>query len=219
MKKLFTAIFGFALICFSAEAASKKMGFTAAITDFETSGTETLKSSSNKTSTDVSEVVVVPSLFFEVTNDRGVGLGIDFIPADAEIGNKSKTKTDTDTDDAADNSGTNTAAAEVTGHTTVYLMIPVKSAFLKLGYVSADVDTTETLATGTTYGNETVNGTMISLGFDRDLPNDSFLRLEAAYTDYDDVTFNGSADADSVKNKVDADIDATSLRISIGRAF
>ena len=69
MKKLITAIFGFALISFSANAVEKKIGFTAALTDFETSGTETVKSSGDKTSTDVSEKVIVPSLFFEISRN------------------------------------------------------------------------------------------------------------------------------------------------------
>ena len=34
MKKLITSIFGFVLICFSANAVEKKIGFTAALTDF-----------------------------------------------------------------------------------------------------------------------------------------------------------------------------------------
>ena len=54
MKKLITAIFGFALICFSADAVERKIGLTAALTDFESSGTETMKSNSDKTSTDIS---------------------------------------------------------------------------------------------------------------------------------------------------------------------
>ena len=219
MKKLITAIFGFALISFSASAVEKKIGFTAALTDFETSGTETVKSSGDKTSTDVSEKVIVPSLFFEISSDAGLGIGIDFVPGDAELGNKSKTKVDIDTDDAADTEGTNKASAEVSGHQTVYLKIPVKAAFLKIGYVSADVETTENLATGTTYGNKSVNGTMVSLGFDRDMPNGTFIRAEIAYTDYDDISLTGSADTDDVTNKVDADVDATSLRLSVGKAF
>lgn len=218
MKKLLTGIFGFVLVCFSANA-DKKIGFTAAISAFDTSGTETLKSSSNKTSTDVSETVIVPSIFFELSNDNGVGIGIDYVPVDAEIGNKSKAKVDTDTDDASDTSGTNKASADVTGHTTVYLIVPVRAAFLKLGYVSADVDTTETLATGTTYGNASVDGKMISVGVDRDMPNGSFMRLEASYTDYDDISLTGSADTDGVSNKVTADVDSMAFRISVGRAF
>ena len=219
MKKLITAIFGFALISFSANAVEKKIGFTAALTDFETSGTETVKSSGDKTSTDVSEKVIVPSLFFEISSDAGLGIGIDFVPGEAELGNKSKTKVDIDTDDTADNGGTNKASAEVSGHQTIYLKIPVKAAFLKIGYVEADVETTENLATGTTYGNKSVNGTMVSLGFDRDMANGTFIRAELAYTDYDDITLTGSADTDSVSNKVDADVDATSLRLSVGKAF
>ena len=219
MKKLLTIVFGFVLVCFSVNAIEKKIGFTAALTDFESSGTETLKSSSNKTSADVSEQVIVPSLFFEITNDSGLGIGLDFVPGGADLGSKQKAKVDTDTDDASDTAGTNKASAEVSGHSTIYLMVPVKAAFLKVGYVSADIETTENLDTGTTYGNKTVNGTMISLGIDRDMPNGSFIRAEVAYTDYDDITLSGSADTDGVSNKVDADVDATSLRLSVGRAF
>ena len=148
MKKLITAIFAFTLVCFSANA-EVRVGITAAFSDFESTGTETLKSSSNKTSTSVEESVLVPSIFVEARNDQGVGVGIDYVPAAAEIGDKSKTKVDTDTDDASDTSGTNRARAEVTGHYTIYATIPVKAAFLKLGYVSADVETKELLATGT----------------------------------------------------------------------
>ena len=219
MKKLITAIFGFALICFSADAVERKIGLTAALTDFESTGTETMKSNSDKTSAEVSESVVVPSLFFEITSDAGLGIGIDFIPSEAELGSRSKTKVDVDTDDTADNGGTNKASAEVSGHQTIYLRIPVKAAFLKVGYVSADIETTENLETGTTYGNKSVNGTMVSVGFDKDLPKGAFLRAELAYTDYDDITLTGSADTDGVSNKVDADVDATALRISVGKAF
>ena len=218
MKKLITAIIAFTFTAFTANA-EVRVGITAAFTDFEVTGKETLKSSSNVTNGSNEESVLVPSLFIEARNEFGVGVGLDFVPAEAEIGDKSKTKIDTDTDDASDTSGVNRAKAEVSSHYTVYATIPVKMAFIKLGYVSADVDTTEKLATGTSYGNETVNGTYIGIGIDRDLPNGFFVRAEAGFTDYDDISLQGSADADSVRNKVDADIDATSLRLSVGKAF
>ena len=221
MKKLLTAMFGFALICFSAEAVERKIGFTASFSDFESTGTETLKSSSNyKTSTEVESQLSYHQYFSKlVMTQVEKFLGIDIIPGDADLGSKSKTKTDTDTDDASDTSGTNTASANVDSHNTIYLKIPVKAAFIKLGYVEADVITTENLATGTTYGNVTVNGTQVAVGFDKDVPNGAFVRLEASYTDYEDFSITGSADTDSVTNKVDADIDSTALRISIGKAF
>ena len=49
--------------------------------------------------------------------------------------------------------------------------------------------------------------------------NGTFFRSELTYTDYEDVSINGTADSDGVKNKIDADIDAVAFRISIGKAF
>ena len=36
---------------------------------------------------------------------------------------------------------------------------------------------------------------------------------------YDDLTFNGSLDGDSVRNKVEAEIDAFALKLSAGKSF
>ena len=105
MKKLITALFGFALVCFSADAVERKIGFTASVTDVESTGTETLKTSSKKSSTSVDESVVGPSIFFEVTNDAGLGIGIDFVPGDAELGNKSKAKVASQQDVALQSAG------------------------------------------------------------------------------------------------------------------
>ena len=54
--------------------------------------------------------------------------------------------------------------------------------------------------------------------------NGAFFRVEGTYSDYEDVTFlgtfNGNATGDSaVRNKIDADIDAVALRISLGKSF
>ena len=65
---------------------------------------------------------------------------------------------------------------------------------------------------------------MVGVGFQKDGDQGLFIRAEATYTDYDDVrflgSFNGNSVGDSaVRNTVDADIDATALRISIGKSF
>ena len=91
--------------------------------------------------------------------------------------------------------------------------------YVKGGLAHASIDTTETLATGTKYGNEDVFGVMFGAGFNRDLDNGAFFRTELTYTDYEDATFQGTLDADSVRNKIDADVDALALRISVGKAF
>ena len=64
MKKILLSVCAMMLITFSAHA-DKRIGISAAFTMFDTSGTETTKSSSEKNSTTKEEDVVVPSLFFQ----------------------------------------------------------------------------------------------------------------------------------------------------------
>ena len=220
MKKILTFVSALMLITFSAHA-EKRIGVSGAYSMFEGTGTEEVKSSGEKKNGSHDETVIVPSLFIEFANDAGLALGLDYVPVKAEIGSSTNARTDTDTDDASDTAGDNKAAAELTGHYTAYLLAPVggNGAYLKGGLAFATIETTESLATGTTYGNEDVYGILVGAGINRDLDNGMFFRTEATYTDYEDVSFTGSADADSVRNKIDAEVDALAFRISIGKAF
>ncbi len=220
MKKILLGIATFLFL--SANAfAGVNIGISGAFTNFETDGTETVKSSSEKKTGSADEKVVVPSLFIEFQNSMGLAIGIDIIPAEAELGSGRNARTDTDTDDASDTAGNNDVSAELTSHNTVYALIPVGGAgvYVKGGIARATVDTTETLATGTVYGNEDIDGLMIGVGYQSNRDNGMFIRAEGTYTDYEDVKFKGSLDSDSVRNTVDADIDALALRISLGKSF
>ena len=209
------------LVFANVNAAEKRIGVSAAFTQFSSDGSETMKSSGTKTSKTHDETVVVPSIFIEAANDNGLAIGLDFMPVEAELGSGTNARTDTDTDDASDTAGDNKVSAELTSHTTLYLSKSLgdSGAYLKGGVAMATIDTTETLATGSVYGNEDVTGMLIGLGMNRDNANGTFFRTELTYTDYDDVSINGTADSDGVKNKIDADIDAIAFRISIGKAF
>ena len=222
MKKITVIATSIMLLVFAnVNAAEKRIGVSGAFTQFSSDGTETMKSSGTKTSKTQDENVVVPSIFIEVANDNGLAIGLDFMPIEAELGSGTNARTDTDTDDASDTAGNNKVSAELTSHTTLYLSKSLgdSGAYLKGGVAMATIDTTETLATGSVYGNEDVTGLLIGLGINRDNANGTFFRTELTYTDYDDVSFTGSADANSVSNKIDADIDAVAFRISIGKAF
>ena len=217
MKKLFLTTLTIMLLPFAAYAAETRIGISAALSNFESSGTETLKSSSNKTNKTVEETVVVPGFFIERANDEGAAFGFEFNPGEAELGSG------TGSNDDAETSGANKASAEVSGHMSVYGLVPLGAAYFRIGFVRASVDTTETLATGTKYGNEDVNGKMFGLGIQKDLTS-AFVRVEATYTDYDDLkflgSFNGNAAGDSAnRNTVDADIDATAIKLSLGKSF
>ncbi len=220
MKKILLSICAVMLITFSAHA-EKRIGISAAFTMLDTSGTETTKSSKQKNSTSKEENVVVPSLFFEIANDDGRALGFDIVPVDnQELGSG------TGSDDDAETSGANKASAELTGHYTIYGLMPVGSngGYIKAGLAYATIDTTETLKTGTSYGNEDVNGFVLGVGVNKESDAGTFFRVEGTYTDYEDVnfkgSFNGNATGDSAnRNEIDADIDAIALKISLGKSF
>ena len=220
MKKIFIA---FLAVIFTSVAANaeKRIGLSGAYTMFSSDGTETVKSSAQKNSKTHDDEVIVPSIFVEFVNDSGVCFGLDFIPGSAELGSATNSRTDTDTDDASDTAGNNKVGAELTSHTTLYVLAPIRGggAYLKAGLAMATIETTETLATGTTYGNEDVHGIMIGAGVSRERGNGAFFRTEVTYTDYEEVTFNGSLDTDSVRNKIDGDVDALAIRFSIGKSF
>ena len=197
-----------------------RIGASLAYTMFTSDGTEETKSSGEKNSGTVDENILVPAIFIEKAASNGFAIGIDYTPADQEIGSG------TGSDDDRETSGANKASAELTGHMTIYGLLPMGSsgAYLKGGLARASIDTTESLATGTTYGNADVDGLIVGLGFERETDNGGFLRMEGTYTDYEDVkfrgSFNGNAVGDSaVRNVVDADVDALAFRIAIGKAF
>ena len=219
MRKVLLTAIAIIALPLTTFAGETRMGFSAAFSNFDIDGTEKTKSSGQKQSKSHTEFTVVPGLFIERANDAGLTFGFEFIPVEADLGSGKNSRTDTDTDDASDTAGTNKVSAEVSGHMTAYVLVPAGGAFVRLGLIQADVDTTETLATGTKYGNESVDGMVFGVGFDKERDNGSFIRVEGTYTDYEDLTFKGTLDADSVRNTVDADIDAVALKVSIGKSF
>ena len=197
-----------AMFLATAANAGPKIGINAAYSMFSTSGSETLRQSQNVTNKTVDEDVIVPSLFFEVANEEGLAIGIDYVPV-AELGDG---KGD---DDDAETSGANKASAELASHVTLYVLKTFGDAgmFVKGGVSFADVDTTETLATGDTYGNTDTKGIMIGIGKEFDLQN-FFGRASLSYTDYDDVSITSTGGS-----TVKADVDSTALTLSIGKEF
>ena len=212
MKKLILSTLSIILLPIAAYSAETRIGVTAALSFFTSDGTEITKSSGERNSKEIEEDAIVPGIFIERENDNGFTFGFEYNPGEAKLGSG------TGSDDDAETSGANKASAEVSEHMSFYGLIPAGPGFARLGIVRASVDTTETLATGTTYGNEDVNGFVIGYGVQKS-GEGSFVRLEGTYTMYDDLTFNGSLDGDSVRNKVEAEIDAFALKLSAGKSF
>jgi len=219
IKIALVAILASGLMVAPSLSLEKRIGISAAMTTVSADGTETLKDSAKVSENrEASETTTIPSIFAELAMDNGFGLGIEHVSGTADINSLKYTRTDDDEETTGDNS----AAAEIDGLTTVYLIKTFESGFfIKAGNSSTTVNTKEVLSTGSTYGNEDLDGTMIGLGFTRANDNGVFLRVTGEYTDYDTLNLTSQV-ADAVSggtNTIKADIDTMSAKLSIGKAF
>ena len=62
---------------------------------------------------------------------------------------------------------------------------------------------------------QTIFGTKIGLGYKSDVTDNMYIKLEAAYSDYETIEISAS----NTDNKVTGDLDATSAKLSIGYRF
>ena len=87
-------------------------------------------------------------------------------------------------------------------------------AYIKAGISKMNVETKESLATGSTYDDvDGVQGEHLSLGYQHDTDM-GFVRLEVGYSAYENVAVTGST-----SHIVDVDIEGGFARLSIGKTF
>ena len=197
--------------------AETRIGLGLGQTKVEADGTQTLKDSAKTSSSSQSEDALIPSLFVEIANDSGFGLGLEVVPGSADIGSKNRA----DDDDVSANG--NKASAEINGLTSVYAIKTFGSGiFVKAGMTQTEIVTTEALNTGSSYGNDTVTGALIGIGFTRTNDTGTFVRAAAEYTDYDSIALQSGTDVGGTANsfnKITADVDTTAFKVSLGKAF
>ena len=154
------------------------------------------------------------SIFAEVMVNEKFAVGVDYVPMALE----SETTENTQTTTTSSDTGTNKVQIDFEDLTTVYgLFFATENIYLKVGYMEVDVQTNESLATGGAYGNTTLEGYTVGLGYDHDMDSGVFVRLEATYMDLEGATLTNANDS---TKSVHADgIVGYGAGISIGRAF
>ena len=220
MKKIIIVCITSFLFMMNANA-QVSMGISGTALYYDASGEETVKSSNTKNSKSDSGVVPMASLFIEKELDTGITVGLDVVPYGAKVADFNNARTDTDTDDASDTAGNNKGNVNFKNLVTLYASKDLANGmFAKFGVSRMTVETDETVATGSTYGDENIMGIMIGLGAQRDLNDGAFMRVEGQVSRFQGATFNGSTDSDSVKNKIDLDDFTTAgIKFSIGKSF
>jgi len=224
MKKIILSVLATIALTGAAFAQNFSMGLTATALYYDASGTETTKSSSQKNNKSEDGVVPIPSFFIETSLDTGATVGLDFIPYGAKVADFNNARTDTDTDDASDTAGNNKGDVNFKNHVTLYVENPIDTpldgSYVKFGISTVTIETDETVATGSTYGDESIQGLTIGFGVKGDLDSGAFYKVEGAVSHYQGATFNGSNDSDSVKNVIELDdFQTAGLRLSVGKEF
>ena len=163
---------------------------------------------------DASAQFVIGSLFIEKTLGDRLAIGVDYVPFALE----SETSENVQTSTTGSSTGTNTVQVDFEDLTTVYATLALRDNFyFKAGYVEVDAITNEVLATGGEYGNTSLDGYVLGLGFNRDSGTGAFLRVEANYMELDGATLTNSQDA---TKSITADgASGYGAKLSIGRSF
>ena len=200
---------------FEADGASEK--FTGAHSSSASPGDVTKKASAEGDSAEA--LFGYGSIFIEKTLGDRLAIGIDYVPMTLD----SETTENVQLQDVpptalGGDSKTNTVQVDFSDLTTIYLTFQLNdNLYLKGGIVDVDVETNESLGTGGAYGNTSLEGHMLALGYNRDLDNGAFVRLEAHTMSLDGVTLENTNDS---TKSISADgVSGYGAKFAIGRSF
>lgn len=215
MKKTLIVIMISMLTFVSKSYAEMAYGVSLAVTKINASGTETEGGEANSKS--ITTYAPIPSLFAEYALSDSISIGLDYIPFKADVSDKTRKRTDTETSVTGTATKTTTTRnqsvqAELKNHVTLYSNYMVSDiAYVKAGVAYVSLETEDSLATGSKYGNADIYGGVVGLG-----AKSGNSRFEIVYTDYEDISLTSSVARTGVtnNNKVDADLDTLAFKYS-----
>jgi len=186
------------------------------------SGSHSSNASSTKVTKNASDekdeaegAFALASVFAEFAANDQLSIGVSYVPHSS----------DSETAENIQNMGTsftaqktNTVKVSFEDLVTVYALANLnENVYLKAGVMQVDLITEENLGTGGAYGNETLEGFTIGLGYNMDLADGMFVRAEAAYLEIDGATLTNANDSNK---SVTADgIDGMGAAVSVGKSF
>ena len=229
MRNLHAIITAFMLTFFGATSAQSEfvVGVSGSFAMLGAEGSET--EGGEKTNKNIDHNFGIGSIFAEYQGigETGLGLGLDYIPFAADVAGSTQKRSDTETSITGtaaevETARTQNAQAEIENHKTIYATYSFDNGFyIKAGIVEADLNTLESLGTGSKYNNTTLDGNVFGFGFQRDAGSNSFMRAEYTYTDYDEISLTSTVARANVStnNKIKADLDASLLTLSYGFKF
>ena len=225
MKKIIIlTLFVFSQLTFSASAdLGVNIGVSAQVGTAEASGSESENGTVSNSRTE-EMLFGTGSYFVEKTLDFLPGplgrltIGYDVVPHEIGTGMASNIKSDIKGKSTTAQTVNNSVKAEFDDLNTVYMTLRVTDwLYLKAGSVSVDVATQESLGTGSSYGNASLDGEMYGIGLANVSDNGLFFRVEYNVMDIDGVTLTSTTNSDNTVTL--KGIDTSTARASVGKSF
>lgn len=174
---------------------------------------------SKSTVDDAKGLFGIGSIFGEVAINDMFAIGVDYVPHSlssdtAENAQSDKTTTDTSTNRV------NKVQVDFSDMTSVYATMSfpaVDGLYAKVGYIEVEAVTNEELGTGGAYGNATLDGYTVGLGYQNEMEDGMFVRIEASYMDFDGATLTNSND--STKSITADGVVGYGAKLSVGKSF
>jgi hypothetical protein len=180
--------------------------------------THTTSATGSTTADSDSEIAAVAygSIFIEKELGRFL-IGFDYVPTPFESETAETAKQDDQTANpaaAVKTVVTNRVQVDLEDLYTLYVGLNVtENAYIKAGITSMDVITNESLGTGSSYGNTSLDGSMIGVGYHKDFDS-MFVRVEGNYMNFDGVSLTSNDNTIRLKS-----LDGVTGKVSIGKSF
>ena len=234
MKKLMIAIIVLmSSISLASAELGVKIGMSADVGTFSTTGSEN-EGGEISAKKDAKSLVGYGSFFIEKTLGFLPGpfgrlsVGYSYVPHDMKSGTASTHKNDlTGLSGGSSNDDFKTGDSnpvdqkiqvDFSNFNTLYATLNITDwLYVKAGTMTIDLTTNEDLGTGSTYGNTSLDGSTIGAGVHIAKDNGLFFRFEVNEQSFDGVKLtstNNSANSVTI-----TDLDGTTAKVSIGKAF
>ena len=215
-----------------ANAEQFRIGVSVMGAVFEADGAKEIFSgdhASNTTSTKVTKTAsdekenaegafALGSVFAEFVANDQISVGVAYVPHSSESEEAINTQNMHAVATGEDAQSINRVKVAFEDLTTVYVLANMNdNVYAKLGYMQVEAITKENLATGGAYGDSTLEGFTIGLGYNMEMGDGMFVRAEASYMDIDGATLTNANDS---TKSVSADgIEGYGAAVSIGKSF
>ena len=216
MKKIIILLISSLFVFAQASAVGLKVGVAGNTGVFHATGVE--NEGTEKHTEDATAVVGYSSIFAEVMVNDTFGFGIDWSPDEMDSETAENVQDDLAGKGTSSSQKTNTVKVSFENLAQAYITINLgENLYVKGGVVDVDINTNENLETGSTYDDTSMSGEVFGIGYDRELSNGVFVRVEGQYMEFGSTSLTSTNNTD---NKIDLNsLEGLSAKIALLKAF